>query len=201
MTSVDLVDWDDLKIFLAVARTGNLAQTARLLRVDYSTVSRRVAQLETALGHGVFERSRTGFRMNDLGERLLVRAETIESEIIGIRSEMQEEVSSAADTVKLATVDGIASLYPAPRVVFLKEIVPNSGWNSLPRRRLFTWTGAKPISFSVSSSRPVKGLCPGFSERSNCTCTPIRNIFSRSAALPSPRRPPRNSFLFPILAT
>jgi DNA-binding transcriptional LysR family regulator len=124
MRSIDLLDWDDLKVFLAVARTGNLAQTAKLLRVDHSTVSRRVAQLETALGYGVFERSRTGFRINDLGERLLARAEVIESEIIGISADVQDEVSSAAGTVKLATMEGIASLYLAPRMVHLKAFAP-----------------------------------------------------------------------------
>jgi len=124
MRSIDLLDWDDLKVFLAVARTGNLAQTAKLLRVDHSTVSRRVAQLETALGYGVFERSRTGFRINDLGERLLARAEVIESEIIGISADVQDEVSSAAGTVKLATMEGIGSLYLAPRMVHLKAFAP-----------------------------------------------------------------------------
>ena len=125
MRSIDLLDWDDLKVFLAVARTGNLAQTAKSLRVDHSTVSRRVAQLETALGYGVFERSRTGFRMNEQGERLLVRAEVIEREIIGIRSDVHDEASSAAGVVKLATMEGIASLYLAPRMVHLKAFAPN----------------------------------------------------------------------------
>jgi DNA-binding transcriptional LysR family regulator len=66
--------------------------------------------------------------MNELGERLLSHAEAIESEIIGIRAEVQGEgqgeVSSAAGTVKLATMEGIASLYLAPRMALLKEAAP-----------------------------------------------------------------------------
>jgi DNA-binding transcriptional LysR family regulator len=99
MRSIDMLDWDDLRVFLDVARTGNLSHTARRLRVDHSTVSRRISQLEAALGAGVFERSRTGFRLNELGERLLVRAEAVESAVIGIRAEIGAEAAAAGGTV------------------------------------------------------------------------------------------------------
>lgn len=125
MRSIDLLDWDDVRVFLDVARTGNLSQTARRLRIDHSTVSRRISQFETALGAGVFERSRTGFRLNELGERLLARAEAIESAVIGIRSEVGAETAAAAGTVRLATMEGIASLYLAPRLLRLKEAAPD----------------------------------------------------------------------------
>ncbi|ARQ02638.1 LysR family transcriptional regulator [Pseudorhodoplanes sinuspersici] len=125
MRSIDLLDWDDLRVFLDVARTGNLSQTSRRLRIDHSTVSRRISQLEQALGSGVFERTRSGFKLNDLGKRLLPHAEAVESAMLKVRSEVNETAPEAAGTVRLATMEGIASLYLAPRAILLRDAAPH----------------------------------------------------------------------------
>lgn len=117
MSAIDNLDWDDLRVFLDVARTGSLAQSAKRLRIDHSTVSRRIAHLESTLGLSVFERTRSGFRLTDSGERVLRHAETIESAVIGIRADVAPEVTSGV--VRLATMEGIASLYLAPRLLAL----------------------------------------------------------------------------------
>lgn len=125
MRSIDLLDWDDLRVFLDVARTGNLSQTSRRLRIDHSTVSRRISQLEQALGSGVFERTRSGFKLNDLGKRLLPHAEMVESAVLKVRSEVSDTEPQATGTVRLATMEGIASLYLARRALFLKQEAPH----------------------------------------------------------------------------
>lgn len=125
MRSIDLLDWDDLRVFLDVARTGNLSQTSRRLRIDHSTVSRRISQLEQALGSGVFERTRSGFKLNDLGKRLLPHAEAVESAVLRVRAEVDDSETEGAGTVRLATMEGIASLYLAGRAALLKEAAPH----------------------------------------------------------------------------
>ncbi len=123
MSAIDNLDWDDLRVFLDVARTGSLAQSAKRLRIDHSTVSRRIAHLESALGWSVFERTRSGFKLTDTGERVLHHAEAIESAIIGIRTDVGSEITSGV--VRLATMEGIASLYLAPCLNALSKTAPN----------------------------------------------------------------------------
>ena len=119
------LDWDDLRVFIDVARTGNLSQSAQRLRIDHSTASRRVSQLETSLGFALFVRSRAGFRLNELGQRLFARAEAIESAVIALQTEVGGEDDTPSATVRLATMEGIASLYLAPRMVGFRKFAPN----------------------------------------------------------------------------
>ena len=121
----DNMNWDDLRVFLQAARAGNLAQAAKRMRLDHTTVGRRIAQLEAALGTAVFERHRTGLRLNDVGEKLLRHAEVVESAIIAIR----EDTHAAGEgqltgVVRLATMEGIASLYLAQRLSKLRALEP-----------------------------------------------------------------------------
>ena len=73
------MDWDNVRVFLAVARAGQFVAAARRLRLDHATVSRRVAALEAALGARLFERRTTGARLTSAGERFLAAAEDMES--------------------------------------------------------------------------------------------------------------------------
>lgn len=126
MTTVnfDSTDWDDLRVFLHTARTGSLTQASRRLRIDHSTVSRRIAQLESALGVAVFERHRSGLKLTEVGERLLRYAETMESAIVSFQTELSADKTMVTGHVRLATMEGIASLYIAERCGQLRKIAP-----------------------------------------------------------------------------
>ena len=71
-------DWDDLRVFLAVARGESLSRAGRLLRLDPATVGRRIARLEDALGVRLFARSAQGYALTEQGVRLLPHAEQAE---------------------------------------------------------------------------------------------------------------------------
>lgn len=125
MQDFNVLDWDDLKVFLHAARGGSLGSAARRLRVDQSTISRRIAHLESTLGIALFERLPSGLRVNETGDRLLCHAERIESAIIAMREDVQCGSSRMAGRVRLATMEGIASLYLASRFSRLRQQHPN----------------------------------------------------------------------------
>jgi len=125
MQDFNTLDWDDLKVFLHVARGGSLGSAARRLRVDQSTISRRVAHLENTLGITLFERLPSGLRVNEAGDRLLCHAERIESAVIAMREDVQCGGSRTAGRVRLATMEGIASLYLAQRFSPLRHRHPD----------------------------------------------------------------------------
>ena len=78
MHNIAMFDWNDLRHFLAVARESSALAAARKLRVNQSTVHRRLAALEKALGCSLVERHPTGYRLTELGRQLRLHAERIE---------------------------------------------------------------------------------------------------------------------------
>jgi DNA-binding transcriptional LysR family regulator len=80
-----MFDWDDLRYFLAVARAGSTLAAAKALRVDQSTVHRRLAGLEKALGCNIFERHPTGYRLTKIGNELRAYADRIEKEAVALQ--------------------------------------------------------------------------------------------------------------------
>jgi DNA-binding transcriptional LysR family regulator len=74
-----MIDWDDVRYFLAVARGGSVRSAAERLGVNHSTVLRRIAQLEKRLGARMFEKRPSGYRMTDAGEEVLDLASQMEA--------------------------------------------------------------------------------------------------------------------------
>lgn len=74
-------DWDDLKYFLAVARSGTLRGGADSIKANHATVSRRLSTLEKNVGARLFDRTKSGLVLTQLGEDLLPHAERVEEEI------------------------------------------------------------------------------------------------------------------------
>ena len=84
------MNWDDLRLFLALAREGSVSQAGKVLGVTHTTVARRVATLEESLGTRLFDRNRDGYALTQAGENMLPlaldieeRTQTIDREIFG----------------------------------------------------------------------------------------------------------------------
>lgn len=78
------MNWDDLKVFLAVARSGSVSGAGRHLGVQHSTISRRLQALERQLGVRLVERAQGGYGLTPAGEDLKEASERVEREVLGV---------------------------------------------------------------------------------------------------------------------
>lgn len=95
------VNWDDLKILLAIGRAGSLTGAAQLLGVDQSTASRRLAALEADLGCILFVRAKTGYTPTDAGQAAIARALEIESRALRLTEELAQVDKGPVGLVRL----------------------------------------------------------------------------------------------------
>ncbi len=121
----DNLSWDDLRIFMHVARCQNLSRAGKQLKIDQSTVSRRINQLEYALGFSVFERSSSGLQLNDQGARLLAQVEVMGDGFSGLLEQLSSGTNTVSGRVRVGTMEGLASLYLTQQVPKLQLLHPN----------------------------------------------------------------------------
>ena len=103
------LQWDDLKIFLAVARTESLSGAGRVLKVDPATVGRRIARLEENLGAPLFAKSPQGYAMTDAGQRLMGHAERAESAMGAAVEELAGQAGALSGQIRIGAPDGCAN--------------------------------------------------------------------------------------------
>jgi DNA-binding transcriptional LysR family regulator len=98
--------WDDLKIFLAVARNESLSRAGRVLKIDPATVGRRVARLEDEVNVPLFAKSPTGYALTDAGQRLMGHAERMEQAMIEATEEMAGKTGGLTGQIRIGAPDG-----------------------------------------------------------------------------------------------
>jgi DNA-binding transcriptional LysR family regulator len=111
-----MTDWDDLRIFLAVARSESLSGAGKTLKIDPATVGRRIARLEDALSSRLFAKSPQGYTLTDEGARLVPHAEAAEQAMAGALDEVQGRAATLSGQVRIGAPDGCAN-YLLPQVV------------------------------------------------------------------------------------
>lgn len=109
-------DWDDLRLFLAVARAESLSRAGRDTRLDPATLGRRIARLEEALGTRLFARSPQGYALTDAGQRLLPHAIQTEEAVTAGLEELRGDTGRITGSVRIGAPDGCAN-YLLPQVV------------------------------------------------------------------------------------
>lgn len=111
-----MADWDDLRVFLAVARTESLSGAGKLLRRDPATVGRRIVKLEEALGARLFVKSPQGYGVTEAGLRLLPHAEAAEQAVQAAADDLRGGAGGLSGQVRIGAPDGCAN-YLLPQVV------------------------------------------------------------------------------------
>ena len=109
--------WEDIRLFLAVARGRSFSAGARTLATDQSTVSRRVAALEASLGRPLFERTSRSLRMTPYADALLPWAERVEASVRAMEDGARSMEDVVRGTVRLALTEGLALHVVVPRVL------------------------------------------------------------------------------------
>ena len=149
-------DWDLLRSFLAVARTGKLTAAARRLKVDHSTLSRRISALETSLNAKLFDRHVSGYSLTLQGERLLARAEEMESSAVGIQTDVAHKSSEISGTVRIGSPDGFGTAFLAPRIGELATKHPDLEIELVATPRSFSLS-RREADIAIGLSRPTHG--------------------------------------------
>ena len=149
-----MFNWNDLVFFLELARQTRLAPAARRLKVDHTTVSRRIAELEKDLSIKLFDRKPDGFVLTEQGHRLFAIAERIEVEANSIPNAFGAEQSAATGRVRVATMEGIGAFYLGERFAELAEREPGVVVELVTERHLISLS-KREADLSISFVQPI----------------------------------------------
>jgi DNA-binding transcriptional LysR family regulator len=150
------MNWDDVRIFLAVARAGQILGAAKRLDLNHATVSRRVAALEGALNTKLFRRLTTGSELTPAGERFLGIAERMESDMIAARAEVSGDGDDVSGTVRIGAPDGFGVAYLAPRLGALTALYADLAIQLVPVPRSFSLS-RREADIAITTERPSEG--------------------------------------------
>lgn len=119
-----MLDWNDLRFFLAVARSGSTLAASRKLSVSQATVSRRISALEEALDVKLFIRNPAGYVLSLRGETMLTEAEAVESAVAALVTSVEAERRRLSGKVRLTTVESAANVWLMPALAAFRAQHP-----------------------------------------------------------------------------
>lgn len=149
------MNWDDVRIFLAIARNGQILAAAKTLNLNHATVARRLTALEASLGSKLFTRRTNGSELSGEGERFLVHAERMESAMLAA-SESTGADSLIDGTVRVGAPDGFGVAFLAPRLGELTERHCGLRIELVPVPRAFSLS-RREADIAVTLERPREG--------------------------------------------
>ncbi|MDE2364361.1 MAG: LysR family transcriptional regulator [Hyphomicrobiales bacterium] len=151
-----MLDWDNARVFLAVARSGQMLGAARKLGLDHATVSRRIATLEAGLGVKLIERRTNGCVLTATGESFLESAERIETEMLRAQAALSGADVAISGNVRVGAPDGFGTFVLARHLAKLMDEHPGLNVQLVPLPRAFS-LAKREADIAVAIDRPVEG--------------------------------------------
>lgn len=149
------MDWDDLRVFLAVARSESLSGAGRRLQIDPATVGRRIARLEEAVGARLFSKTPQGYALTGEGGRLLTHAERAEAAMEGA-VEAVSGPEGLTGQIRIGAPDGCAN-YLLPQVLArICDANPGLEVQVVALPRVFNLS-KREADMAIAVSRPEAG--------------------------------------------
>ncbi|MBA9031403.1 LysR family transcriptional regulator [Rhizobium leguminosarum] len=150
------MNWDDVRIFLAVARTGQILAASKRLGLNHATLSRRLTSLEEALKTRLFIRRTNGCELTAEGEMFLASAERMETEMLAAQASLGHTDTAIAGTVRVGAPDGFGVSFLAPRMGRLIERHPELKIQLVPVPRSFSLS-QREADIAITLERPEQG--------------------------------------------
>ncbi|KWV40762.1 LysR family transcriptional regulator [Rhizobium altiplani] len=150
------MNWDDVRIFLAVARTGQILAASKRLGLNHATLSRRLTSLEEALKSRLFVRRTNGCELTAEGEVFLASAERMETEMLSVQANLGRTDTAIAGTVRVGAPDGFGVSFLAPRMGRLIERHPELKIQLVPVPRSFSLS-QREADIAITLERPEQG--------------------------------------------
>jgi DNA-binding transcriptional LysR family regulator len=150
------MEWDDLKHFLAVARSGSLTEAARGLRTSPATVGRRVAALENQLSARLFDRRQSGYSLTESGEAIRLQAEEVEEAVLAVERQALGHDLRATGKVRIAASDDIASHVITPKLAQFRRRYPGIALEIVARMDLVNLS-RREADIAIRGVRPSQG--------------------------------------------
>lgn len=159
-----MMNWDDLRYFLAVAGAGSLSGAGQQLGVNTTTVLRRVASLEDDLGSRLFERERTGYRLTAAGEKLVEALEPVDRRLSALPRDFAATGEGNDGTVCLSASEILASHIIAPGLIAFRDAHPGLELELVTDLRIGGSSAAprignplKDVDVALRAARPTQG--------------------------------------------
>lgn len=150
------MDWNNLRYFLELARTGTLAGAARRLGVEHTTVSRRIQALEKQAGEMLFSREAGGHHLTEAGRHLLPGVEAMEAAVLGVERLTPAPGSGPSGVVRVGATEGFGTLILAPHLARLTQKHPQLSIDLLALPRMFHLS-RREADIVISLERPTRG--------------------------------------------
>ncbi|MCJ2136933.1 LysR family transcriptional regulator [Methylobacterium sp. J-026] len=130
-----MLDWDDLRFFLALARHGSLSAAAKVLHVSQSTVGRRLNTLEATLAVRLLNRTPEGYVPTLAGEEVRERAERLEAETLALERDVTGRDTRLRGLVRVTCAETMAAHLLAPSFAGLHALHPDIMIELIPNPR------------------------------------------------------------------
>ncbi|WP_420408388.1 LysR family transcriptional regulator [Hoeflea sp.] len=150
------MNWDDIRVFLAVARAGQILAAARRLGINHATAARRITSLETALDTQLLVRRTNGCGLTGEGEAFLAHAERMEAEWLSAQASLGRTDSTISGTVRIGAPDGFGVSFLAPRLGTLTAQHPDLRLQLVPVPRSFSLP-QREADIAITVERPAEG--------------------------------------------
>lgn len=146
-------NWDDIRIFLAVARNGGMAAAAQNLNVNHTTVARRLSGLESALKTRLVLRTTAGVTLTPAGMDFMRFAERMEAEALAADQHLRSSDGKIAGKVRLATREAFGQWLVCPKIGELHARYPDLVLELVPESRTFSLL-KHDVDISVTVTHP-----------------------------------------------
>ena len=150
------MDWDDLRIFLQLARTGQMAAAGRALGIDDTTVGRRVARLERQVGAALVARAGRRTVITEHGQKLAQAAEEIESLVLRKIVGLGEDEMQVAGRVRIGAPEGFGVGYLASHLAELSADNPRLETELVALPRAYS-LASREVDIAIALDRPAAG--------------------------------------------